>query len=95
MIPINIGEVVYFIVLGTFGAVLYVVVNSKNWEDFSKFDYVKRLMLGPLVGFFYHCLYSEYSFPNTVMAIVAGYMGPHFITGIIDFLKDRLEKKNE
>lgn len=95
MLSFNIYEVIYFIGMGTFGALLYVIVNSKNWEDFSKFEYVKRMMLGPLVGFLYNCLYSEYNFPNTVMAIVAGYMGPHFTIGIIEFLKDRLMKKDE
>jgi len=94
MLSINLHEVLYFMGMGTLGALFYVIINAKNWLDFTKFDYVKRLLLGPLTGFLYSVLYSEYNFPNTVMAVVAGYTGPHFIIGIINAFR-QLRNKND
>jgi hypothetical protein len=88
-------EVLYFASFGTFGALLYVITQAKSWDDIKKFESVKHIILGPLIGFFYQCLYSEYNFPNTVMAIVAGYAGTQFVTWIMDVLVERLKKEGE
>ena len=89
-------EILYFVVMGTFGATLYIIVNAESWKDFTKFDSLKHILLGPFIGFFYNILYSDYSFPNTVMCIVAGYSGSGFILWIMDLLKKVWEvKKNE
>jgi len=95
MMAINPYEVFYFVSFGTFGAVLYVLTKVKCWEDFKKFENVKHVFLGPFVGFLYQCLYSEYDFPNTVMVIVSGYAGTHFVTWIMDILSERLKKGAE
>ena len=90
MISTDVYEYAYFILMGSFGAALFVVTKAKSYKDFISFKSIKHLILGPMIGFFYTCLYSEYNFPNTVMAIVAGYMGTHFINGVIDLLKQKL-----
>lgn len=91
MIPIELQEVLYFIVMGTFGAALYVIVNAESWEDFTKFESLKHMLLGPFIGFFYNLLYSEHSFPNAIMCIVAGYSGSGFIIWVMDLLKKTWE----
>ena len=95
MTPLDPYEVLYFIFFGTFGAVFYVITQVTCWEDFKKFEYLKHVLLGPFIGFFYQCLYSEYNFPNTVMATVAGYSGTHFVTWIMDVLIERLKKEEK
>jgi len=49
------------------------------------------MLLGPFIGFFYHLLYSEYNFPNTIMCIVAGYSGSGFIIWVMELLKKTWE----
>ena len=80
----NLEQMLYFIALGFVGAIAYVLVNSESYADFFKFDSVKRYIVGIVVGGIYDRLYSDYSFPNSVMCIVAGYSGIHFIEGLIE-----------
>lgn len=74
-------------VMATFGAVMYVLVNAESWDDFKKFESLKHILLGPFIGFFYNLLYSDYSFPNAVMCVVAGYSGAGFIIWVIELLR--------
>jgi hypothetical protein len=95
MMVIDPYEVLYFVSFGTFGAILYVITQAKSWEDFKKFEYKKHILLGPFIGFLYQCLYSEYNFPNTIMAIVAGYAGTNFVTWVMGMLSEHLKKDVE
>jgi len=72
-------EALWFIVLGFMGGAIHVVMNAKSWGDLKKFSAFKRTILGAATGFVYSILYSEYSFPNSVMAIVSGYTGTDFL----------------
>jgi len=92
MVSPDVYEALYFILMGLFGAALYVITQVECWEDFRKFEYIRHFLLGPFVGFFYYRLYSDLNFPNTVMSIVAGYSGTNFVTWIIDFLRERLRR---
>lgn len=78
-------------IMGTLGAAIYIIVNAKSWGDFTKFESLKHMLLGPFIGVFYHLLYSEYNFPNTIMCIVAGYSGSGFIIWIMELLKKTWE----
>ena len=84
MMVINLEHMLYFIVLGFVGAIAYVLVNSESYADFFKFDSVKRYIVGIVVGGIYDILYSDYNFPNSIMCIVAGYSGIHFIESVIE-----------
>jgi len=67
------------------------VIQSKGWDDFLKFESWKRYILGPFSGLFYSLLYSEYSFPNSVMAAVFGYFSIDLIPWVMEILKKILE----
>ena len=73
-----------FIVLGLLGGITYVFINSESVEDLTKFESVKRYIIGAISGFLYNILYSEYNFPNFIMCFVAGYMGTTFIEGLVN-----------
>ncbi len=75
---------VYFMFLGLLGGVTYVIINSESWADLASFDSGKRYIIGLIVGFLYDGLYNDYSFPNSIMCWVAGYMGISFIEGLIN-----------
>lgn len=91
MIPTSITQVLWFVVLGLLGGVTYIIVNSEKWADLTTFAACKRYVIGGIVGFLYNILYSDYSFPNSIMCWVAGYMGVTFIEGLLS----RFTKKNE
>jgi hypothetical protein len=81
-------EVLWFIFLGLLGGITYAIINSKKWADLITFSSCKRYIIGVIIGFLYNILYSEYSFPNTIMCWVSGYMGVTFIEGLLNrFLK--------
>ena len=84
-------EALFFMAMGLFGAVLYVLVQAENWEDFFKFDSLRHVILGVFIGFFYNLLYSTYSFPNSIMCIVAGYSGTDFILWVMELLRKAWE----
>lgn len=79
--------IAYFIFMGLIGGVTNVIVLSEKWSDLKQFSAFKRSLIGAICGFIYFFLYSDYDFPNTLMALVAGYSGTSFIKGIVDKLK--------
>lgn len=75
--------IIWFIVLGVLGGVTYVIVNSEKWSDIGTFSAFKRYVIGGISGFLYSILYSDYSFPNSIMCFVSGYMGTTFIESLV------------
>lgn len=80
-------ELSYFVFLGTIGAVAYILIKSDDWEDLKAYDAFRRLALGMVSGFIYQLLYSNYDFPNSLMAVVSGYTSVDFIQGLMKKLK--------
>ncbi|MEM3964871.1 MAG: hypothetical protein QW584_04015 [Thermofilaceae archaeon] len=76
-----------FVVLGAVGAILYILVWSKNFRDLVKYESFRHIAVGALAGYIYSILYSEYSFPDSVMATVVGYFGPDFVEALFEKLK--------
>jgi len=76
-------HLLYFGVLGLFGGLVNVVINAKSLADFITFYSGRILLLGFLVGVFYWFLHTKKTWPDSVMAIVAGYAGANFIDTII------------
>jgi len=88
-------ETLYFMLMGLFGSVVYVIIQAKGWEDFLTFESWKRYILGPFSGLFYNFLHSEYNFPNSVMAIVFGYFSIDLIPWVMGVLRKILESATE
>jgi uncharacterized membrane protein YeaQ/YmgE (transglycosylase-associated protein family) len=86
----DITTIILFTVLGTFGGSTSALMSAKSYEDLKKFDTLKSIILGAIIGFIYTFLYSDHAFPDSIMSFVSGYMGESFITG----LADKLKKKN-
>jgi len=74
----------YFSLLGFLGAVLHVLVEARKLEDLRSFAAARHMAIGAIVGFIYYILYTDYSFPDTLMALVAGYAGADFIEVLIE-----------
>ena len=79
-----IEQLIWFIFLGLLGGITSVLINSDNISDLKTFKAFKTYIIGGIVGFLYQFLYSDYSFPNSIMCFVAGYCGTDFIKKIID-----------
>lgn len=86
---------IYFAALGFLGALAYVFFWSKRVQDLYSFESIRHLVIGAIVGYVYSLLHSEYNFPNSVMAFVAGWMGVDFISSLIEKLKPKLEERKE
>jgi hypothetical protein len=84
-------EVLHFIGMGLLGAVIYALCWSKSWGDLKSFENVRHLILGPVIGYLYSVLHANYSFPDLIMAAVAGYFGVDFIQSLFERLKPRAE----
>ena len=94
-LPDAVIEPLYFMLMGLFGSVLYVIVQSKGWDDFLKFESWKRYILGPLSGLLYNFLHSDYNFPNSMMSIVFGYFSVDLIPWVMEFLRKLLKSASE
>jgi uncharacterized membrane protein YeaQ/YmgE (transglycosylase-associated protein family) len=44
-------------------------------------------VLGPIIGYVYSILVQNYSFPDLIMTIVAGYFGADFISSLVERFK--------
>jgi len=78
-----------FMALGFLGAVAYVIIWSKNFSDVKTYASFRHIIVGAVIGFVYSYLYTDYSFPNSIMCFVAGYMGPDFIEAIVERMKPK------
>jgi len=74
-------EIVLFTAHGFLGGLLWLFVN---WQ-WSKKAIAQHTIVSALAGYVYWLLYSEYDFPNRVMAIVVGYCSVDFVKQIISF----------
>jgi len=68
-----------FAFMGFLGGVAYVLV----WKIVEKFEIVRHLGLGAIVGYVYHFLHFEHGYPDLIMAFVSGYFSVDFIEGLI------------
>ena len=84
MITKVIYTTLHFIFMGFLGGVLYILIRAKRKRDLYKFDSIKHLIIGAIIGYIYSILYSEYNFPNSIMCLVAGYMGADFIKALVE-----------
>jgi len=78
-----------FIILGILGALAYVILWSKGFQELLSYTSVRHVVVGAIVGYVYTVLYSDYNFPNQIMCFVAGYMGPDFIEGLLERFKPK------
>jgi uncharacterized membrane protein YeaQ/YmgE (transglycosylase-associated protein family) len=82
-----------FAFMGLLGALLYILMWSRKAEDLTQYDSIRHLIIGLIVGYIYSILHTDYNFPNGIMALVAGYMGPDFVQAVIEKLKQAAEEK--
>jgi hypothetical protein len=75
-------EVLVFIVLGAIGGLAYILVNTNSLEEALQYKYLKHIILGGIAGLMYYFLYTGYSFPNGMMAIITGYASADFIPAL-------------
>jgi uncharacterized YccA/Bax inhibitor family protein len=75
-------ELIAFTILGAIGGLAYILVNTNSLEEALQYRYMKHLVLGGIAGLMYYFLYSNYSFPDGVMAIVSGYASADFIPAL-------------
>jgi len=73
--------IVWFAFLGLLGGVAYVLL----WRIKDAYEAARYLVLGGIVGFVYSFLYSDYSFPNFVMAFVTGFASEAFLDRISEW----------
>ena len=94
MIPNSLDptSILYFMFMGFIGGFLYVITKADSFDDLTSFSSLQRLVLGPCSGFLYSLLYSEYNFPNSLMAVASGWLGTDFI---ITIMKRFTPKENQ
>lgn len=80
-------EILLFVFHGFLGAFLAVLLKAYSLKYLYSKKAVLRYILGAVIGYIYFWAYSEYNFPNGVMAIVAGYAGKDFIETLISKFK--------
>lgn len=74
----------YFTLMGLLGALSYTLIWSRDINDLKKYESIRHLVIGAVVGYIYWILHREHGYPDTVMAYVAGWMGADFISAVID-----------
>lgn len=81
------STLLYFMVLGLLGGAAHIMVDAEKWEDLKEFSSFKKSVIGAVCGLIYFYLFSNFDFPNTVMAFVAGYAGTDFLNQIVSRYK--------
>jgi hypothetical protein len=70
---------IHFMILGALGGALKVLLHTASISEAIQYDNYKWVMIGGIAGLAYYFLYSDYNFPNSFMALIAGYTGVDFI----------------
>jgi len=72
-----------FVFHGFLGGLLWLLTK---WI-WTKKAVIQHTLVSALCGYLYYLLHSEYNFPNSVMAILAGYFGVDFVLSIMERFK--------
>ena len=72
-------QLISFTILGALGGVLHILVHTSSLSEALAYNNSKWVIIGAISGLAYYFLYTDYGFPNSFMAIVAGYSGADFI----------------
>ncbi len=78
-----------FVLMGLAGALLYVLMWSKSWQELLSYASFRHVVIGALVGLIYYFAHGEHGFPNLLMCAVAGYMGPDFIEALVERIRPK------
>jgi len=62
---------------------------AKRWKDLYEFSFFRRIVVGAISGFVYYFLWSEWTYPNAVMAFVAGMWGTDFLERLRERFRPR------
>ena len=85
MIDLAFPQFAYFTLLGLLGGFTYILAEvAKTWNDLVTFSAFRRYIIGAIVGYLYFMGYSAWDLPNSLMCVVAGYSGTHFIESLIN-----------
>jgi len=84
---LDIFTAIHFTFMGFLGATLYVLVWAKSFRDLKSYEAFRTLVVGAIVGYIYALLYGNYNFPDSIMAVVAGYFGVDFVEAIMERLR--------
>jgi flagellar biosynthesis protein FliR len=72
-------QLIAFILLGALGGVLRVLLHTASISEAIQYANSKWVLVGGIVGLAYYFLYTDYNFPNSLMALIAGYSGADLI----------------
>ena len=86
-------DIVGFIISGMLGALLYLLCWTKSPRELLDYQNYRRLIIGAIVGYVYFFLHTRYDFPNSVMAVVAGYMGTDFVESFVERFRPFKQEK--
>jgi len=84
MRELNIFTSIHFTFMGFLGAVLYVLIWAKKFRDLLTYEAFRSVVVGAIVGYIYAFLHGNYNFPDSIMAVVAGYFGVDFAEAIME-----------
>jgi hypothetical protein len=72
-------QLIGFIMLGALGGLLRVLLHTESLSEALTYANSKWVLVGAITGLAYFYLYTDYNFPNHLMALIAGYSGADFI----------------
>ena len=75
-------SILLFAFMGFLGGLTHALIVCKTFFEFRRYKGIKLITIGAIVGVVYYMCYSEWNFPNGVMAFISGYAGPSFIESL-------------
>jgi len=85
----DVAQTLHFIFQGALGAFLATLFWAESWGDLKKFESVRHILVGAIAGYIYSILYSEYNFPNLIVATIVGWMGKDALEAVLDRFKPK------
>ena len=79
-------------IMALLGSITHTLMWIKSWEELTKFENVRTILLGIIVGFLYGVLRVEHGFPDSVMSFVVGYTAKDFLDWLVEKFKPYREK---
>jgi len=73
------ASLLLFIVNSVVGALLNVLMWAEKPEELRSWRAVRTVLIGCIAGYIYWWAHSEWSLPNGLVAIMAGYTAQDFI----------------
>ena len=66
-------SIIIFTINGLLGGLVCALLHAKSFNEILTYTSIRAIILGAIAGYIYYYMFTEWNFPNSIMAFIFGY----------------------